>query len=127
MVLYMRVTNDKYELPEYVAASPAELAEHTGRTLGSVCSQLSKMRRGVAKTRYLTIDVPDYWEEPQRKYKKVCTVIATNSKQRLEFKSMKECAKHFNRSSSWISNLIKDKGNPFTWKGWTIEVREAGK
>lgn len=127
MVLYMRVTNDKYELPEYVAASPTELAEHFNLSPGGVYTQLSKMRRGIMKTRYLTIDVPDYWEEPQRKYKKICRVIATNSKQRLEFKSMKECAKHFNRSSSWISNLVKDKGNPFTWNGWTIEVREADK
>jgi len=46
MTLYLRTTNDKYELPIAVAESPTELARLLGTTQGSVSSSISHKRPG---------------------------------------------------------------------------------
>lgn len=46
MTLYLRTTNDKYELPIAVAESPTELAKLLGTSEGSVSSSISKKHRG---------------------------------------------------------------------------------
>ena len=47
--LYMWVTMDKYELPLFVADSPAELSEVSGVKVGSIYTITSKARRGLLK------------------------------------------------------------------------------
>lgn len=46
MKLYLRVTRDKYELPEAVADSIKELSEMTGIKRNSIRSLLSHNRKG---------------------------------------------------------------------------------
>lgn len=46
MVLYLRTTTDKYELPIAVADTAKELAEELGVTEGTVYTQISKKRNG---------------------------------------------------------------------------------
>ena len=46
MILYLRKTTDKYELPIAVADSTKELAKMLGTTAGCVRSSLSKKRPG---------------------------------------------------------------------------------
>ena len=46
MILYLRTTTDKYELPIAVAESAAELARLLGTTKGCVYSSLSHKRPG---------------------------------------------------------------------------------
>ena len=44
MVLYLRTTTDKYELPIAVADTAKELAEELGVTEGTVYTHISKKR-----------------------------------------------------------------------------------
>ena len=46
MTLYMKVTKDKYELPEAVADSAEELAVMVGTTKNNVFSCISKRYKG---------------------------------------------------------------------------------
>lgn len=46
MILYMKVTRDKYELPIAVAETVTELARILGTTPGVVSSSISHKRRG---------------------------------------------------------------------------------
>ncbi len=58
MTLYMKVTNDEYELPLIVEDSPTRLAERLGLKVNSVTSMISKKRNG-----YVKVEVED--EEKQ--------------------------------------------------------------
>lgn len=46
MTLYMAVTADEYELPLAVCELPSTLARKLGRSVESVSSELSRIRRG---------------------------------------------------------------------------------
>ena len=52
--LYMKVTNDAYELPEAVADSPHELAKMLGTTANCVSSSITHQRAG-----WLKVEVGD--------------------------------------------------------------------
>ncbi len=54
MTLYVRVTDDKYELPMAVADSVNELAEMTGTTANVIRSSMSKRRKT-----FIRVEVPD--------------------------------------------------------------------
>lgn len=58
MRLYVKVTKDKYELPEAVAESPKELAKMLGTSANSASSSISHKRRG-----WLIVDVDPEDEE----------------------------------------------------------------
>ena len=47
MKLWMKVTNDKYELPVAVAESIPELAKMTGLSVSSLRSMFCRKRKGV--------------------------------------------------------------------------------
>lgn len=49
MIVYMKTTADKYELPIFVADTAKELAEMVGTTVGCVYSLISKKHKGWAK------------------------------------------------------------------------------
>lgn len=60
MIIYMCVTEDKYELPIAVADTIPELARLTGATSGSIYSCLSKVKHGNAnKSRYIKVVIED--------------------------------------------------------------------
>ena len=60
MIIYMCVTEDKYELPIAVADTVPELAKLTGATSGSIYSCLSKVKHGNAnKSRYIKVVIED--------------------------------------------------------------------
>ena len=42
MMLYVKCTTDKYQLPEIIADSAQELAKKTGRSAGSIATMISK-------------------------------------------------------------------------------------
>lgn len=52
MKLYLRVTRDKYELPEAVADSIKELSEMTGIKRNSIRSLLSHKRKGWCRVEF---------------------------------------------------------------------------
>lgn len=54
MTLYMKVTNDKYELPVAVADTGRELAEMVGTTKNTIFSSISKGYR-----QYQRVEVED--------------------------------------------------------------------
>ena len=41
-VVYMKVSKDRFQLPEYIADSLQELSEMTGYKYGTIASQISK-------------------------------------------------------------------------------------
>lgn len=49
MMLYVKCTTDKYQLPEIVCDSVKELAEKTGKTAGSIATMISKGYPGYYK------------------------------------------------------------------------------
>lgn len=58
--LYMKVTNDEYELPLAVAESISELAKMTGATKASLFSIFSRQRRGKKYSySYREVDIDD--------------------------------------------------------------------
>ena len=58
--LYMKVTNDKYELPLAVAESRSELAKMTGVTKASLFSIFSRQRTGKKYSySYREVDIDD--------------------------------------------------------------------
>lgn len=60
MTLYMKISNDKYELPLAVADSPSELAAMLGLQKSSMWSIFSKLRKGVSRYKsYLIVEVDD--------------------------------------------------------------------
>lgn len=59
MVLYMRVTNDKYQLPIAVTDTVAELAKIFGTTPNAVSSAISKQRAGRQAGTYYRVEVDD--------------------------------------------------------------------
>lgn len=50
--VYMRVTNDKYELPVCVRDTLQELAEAVGTTKGTISSEISHAKHGKRTTYY---------------------------------------------------------------------------
>lgn len=58
MKLYMRVSDDKYELPEAVAESPEELARMLRVKKRTVLSNISRQKNR-EKPRYIKIEVED--------------------------------------------------------------------
>lgn len=60
MVVWIEVTNDKYELPVTIADSAAELARKTGHSKGSVESCASKYKNGhISQSRFQRIEIPE--------------------------------------------------------------------
>lgn len=60
MKLYMRVTQDKYELPVAVADTQAELARMVGVRRRTITRALSEARRGVTSySIYKEVEVDD--------------------------------------------------------------------
>ena len=60
MKVWMKVTNDKYELPVAVASSVAELARMTGATKESLYSIFSRDRKGVRHSlTYREVEIDD--------------------------------------------------------------------
>ena len=59
MKLYLRVTRDKYELPEAVAESPRELAQMTGVSRATILSSISHEKAGRWKSIYKLMEVDD--------------------------------------------------------------------
>lgn len=58
--LWMKVTNDKYELPLAVAESIAELARMTGTTRNSLNSIFCRNRKGLkASKHYVEVIIDD--------------------------------------------------------------------
>lgn len=54
--IYMLVTDDKYELPVYIADTAQELADLAGTSKGCVHSSVNRWEKGkVKKTRYIRI------------------------------------------------------------------------
>lgn len=60
MTLYMRVTNDEYELPVAVADTAKELAIMTGTNLNVVYSSISKGRKTYKKVEVEDDDSSEY-------------------------------------------------------------------
>ena len=60
MKIYMKITNDEYELPEYVADSMEELARILGVTAGSIRTEMRRYRLGIAKhSRYAVVEMEE--------------------------------------------------------------------
>lgn len=59
MVLYMKVTNDKYQLPVAVTDTVKELAEILGTTQNVINSSLSRQKAGKGTGTYYRVEVDD--------------------------------------------------------------------
>lgn len=59
MFLWMKVTDDKYELPLMVAKSAGELARMTGQKRSSICSCISHAEKRGGKSCYVRVKVED--------------------------------------------------------------------
>lgn len=54
--LWMKITNDKYELPIAIADSAAELARMTGTTKNNVCVSYNQLKNGKRKfSKYIKV------------------------------------------------------------------------
>lgn len=58
MTLYLKVTNDKYQLPAAVACNAQELARMVGVTKESVYSMVSRSEKGI-NTGYIKVEVDE--------------------------------------------------------------------
>ena len=64
MIIWMKVTRDKYELPVAVADSAAELARKLGVSKGSIESSASQQKRGLnLHSIYRRVEVDDEEEK----------------------------------------------------------------
>ena len=63
--VYMKVSKDKYRLPEAIADSPKELAELCGSTRNSVLSAISKAKSRNQNSIYVKVDFDDIDEEDE--------------------------------------------------------------
>ena len=59
MKLYLKVTDDKYELPVAVADSQSELARLCGVSKATITSSLSHQRHGRQNSHYKEVEVDD--------------------------------------------------------------------
>lgn len=59
MNIWMKVSNDEYELPIMIADSARELAEKCGTTENSVKSSVSHAKRGDRWSSYVCVKVTD--------------------------------------------------------------------
>lgn len=59
MEIWMRLSRDKYRLPELVADNIQELAEKSGVTAASIRSMMSRTKHGKAPERYVKVDISD--------------------------------------------------------------------
>ncbi len=60
MIIWMKVTHDKYELPVAIADSAAELARKLGVSKGSIESSVSRQKRGLnLHSIYRRVEVED--------------------------------------------------------------------
>lgn len=59
MVLYMKVTNDKYQLPVAVADTAKELAKLFNTTPNVISASISRQRAGKGKGTYYRVEVDD--------------------------------------------------------------------
>lgn len=60
MILYIKVTKDKFELPVAVADSVIELAEMTGTTKNTIYSTMSHLKEGRIKwSAYQKVEVEE--------------------------------------------------------------------
>lgn len=60
MCLYIKVTNDKYELPLAVADTPTELAAMTGDNINTIYTQVCRAKKGEKRygfCRFLKIEI----------------------------------------------------------------------
>lgn len=63
MVLWIKVSNDEYELPEIVADTSTELSRMCGLDRNSVQSAISNAKRRKNKCQYIKVEIDD--EEDQ--------------------------------------------------------------
>ena len=49
MKLYVMVSKDEYQLPEYVTHSVAEMSIKSGKSINTIMSTLSKWKKGTIK------------------------------------------------------------------------------
>lgn len=59
MMIWMKVTDDKYELPLVVANSAGELAKLTGQKRSSICSAITHANKRGGRCRYVRVKVDD--------------------------------------------------------------------
>ena len=57
--IWMKVTNDKYELPLVIADSSRELAKKLGLSKDSVSSAISKAKRRGTKSQYVKVELEE--------------------------------------------------------------------
>lgn len=63
MKVYMRVTDDEYELPVAIADTQTELARMLGVNANTVISALSKVRRTGSKSVYKEVQIDDEMDQ----------------------------------------------------------------
>ena len=63
--------------------------------------------------------------ENQCKIRRSVIMTHTLTKEVRFFKSMKECCDYFGFTKCWLGNYIRKNGNPCTYFGYKIEVRES--
>lgn len=59
MIIYMKVTNDKYQLPVAVTDTIKELAELFNTTSNVISASISRQRSGKGKGTYYRVEVDD--------------------------------------------------------------------
>ena len=59
MMVWMLVTNDKYELPLIVAKSAGELARLTGQRRSNIASAICHAEKRGARCKYVRVEVED--------------------------------------------------------------------
>lgn len=64
MIVYMKVTRDKYELPIAIADTVGELARMTGASKETIFSNISHQKRGsIRKGSFKRVDIGELEEE----------------------------------------------------------------
>ena len=52
--------------------------------------------------------------------------MITPDREKIDFKSMKDCCDYFGFSKCWLGNYIRKNGNPCTYKGYALTVHGRG-
>lgn len=63
MKVYMRVTDDEYELPVAIADTQADLARMVGVGTNTVCSALYKVRKWGQRSVYKEVEIDDEMDQ----------------------------------------------------------------
>lgn len=148
MKLYIAVTNDKFELPVYIALTPGELAERYGMSVNHLRNYISlgKVKAcGVeGKLKFIRVEIDDdellkeqmndkknrrkdYTRERVDPRCRETIVFNTRTEEIRVFPSCRDAEKFLGTTPKYITTRMwKLKANEFRYKDYIIKVGDKG-